>query len=93
MDAEFGTPTPILQNSECINITQIRATSAPNSRMPALDHRAAMRLTNSELKTTARACRALAFQERERAKGVDNPGDARAGRERGETSGGTGGEV
>jgi hypothetical protein len=35
-----------------------------------------MRLTNSELETTARTCRALAFQERERAKGVDHPGDA-----------------
>jgi len=74
MDAEFGTPTPILQNSECINITQVRTTSAPNTRMPGRDHRAAVRLTNSELETTARACRALAYQEEQATKRMENPG-------------------
>jgi hypothetical protein len=74
MDAEPGTATPILQNSECINMTQVRATSAPNRRMPGRDHRAAVRLTNSELETTARACRALAYQEEQSAKRMENPG-------------------
>jgi hypothetical protein len=33
-----------------------------------------LELTATELETAARACRALAFQESERAKGMENPG-------------------
>jgi hypothetical protein len=32
-----------------------------------------LELTATELETVARACRALAFQESERAKGMENP--------------------
>lgn len=38
-----------------------------------------MDLTDLELETAARACRAFAYQERERVKTMENPGMARAG--------------
>ena len=45
-----------------------RARRRDHARMPPLD------LTDAELATTATACRAMSFQEAERAKSMENPG-------------------
>jgi hypothetical protein len=45
-----------------------RARRRDHARMPPLD------LTDAELATAATACRAMSFQEAERAKSMENPG-------------------
>jgi hypothetical protein len=45
-----------------------RARRRDHARMPPLD------LTDAELATAATACRAMSFQEAERAKSIENPG-------------------